>query len=185
MDKKFSVREIALCGLFTGLITIGAWIRIPVPVVPFTLQFLFTMLAGLLLGKRLGAWSVLVYIVLGLAGMPIFSEGGGISYVLQPSFGYLPGFCLGAWYVGWQTEDKAACTMKHLLFTNFTGLGIVYLCGMVYYYIIANFVIGTPIAVGPLLLYCFVLAVPGDIFLCFLAAGLAKQCIPVVRAAEV
>ena len=66
-----SLRNQILCAIFTALIAIGAFIRIPVPVVPFTLQFLFTTLAGVLLGARLGALSVVIYIVLGLMGVPV------------------------------------------------------------------------------------------------------------------
>ena len=71
------------CGLFTALIEAGAFIKIPIPVVPFTLQYLFTMLAGLFLGSRRGMISVVAYMLLGLAGLPIFSEGGGIWYINQ------------------------------------------------------------------------------------------------------
>ena len=74
-------KSIIYCGLFTALIAVGAFIKIPVPVVPFTLQYLFTMLAGLLLGAHLGSLSVFAYMVLGLAGLPIFTEGGGLWYV--------------------------------------------------------------------------------------------------------
>ena len=56
---------------------------------------LFTALAGLLLGSRKGMISVVAYMLLGLAGLPIFSEGGGIWYIFKPSFGYIIGFCLG------------------------------------------------------------------------------------------
>lgn len=76
-------REIVLFGLFTALIAIGAFIRIPVPVCPFTLQLLFTTLAGLLLGSRKGALSVALYVLLGLVGVPVFTEGGGPSYIFQ------------------------------------------------------------------------------------------------------
>ena len=79
----------AICSLFTALTAVGAFIKIPIPVVPFTLQFLFTILAGLLLGARLGAVSMGAYAFLGLAGLPIFAEGGGFWYVLKPSFGYI------------------------------------------------------------------------------------------------
>ena len=51
-------KGVIYCGLFTALIAVGAFIKIPIPVVPFTLQYLFTMLAGLLLGSRLGTVSV-------------------------------------------------------------------------------------------------------------------------------
>ena len=86
-------RSLVYCALFTALIAVGAFIKIPIPVVPFTLQYLFTMLAGILLGSRLGSLSVLAYMILGLIGLPIFSEGGGIGYVFKPSFGYIIGFC--------------------------------------------------------------------------------------------
>ena len=88
-------KGVIYCGLFTALIAVGAFIKIPIPVVPFTLQYLFTMLAGLLLGSRLGTVSVLSYMLLGLAGLPIFSEGGGLWYVFKPSFGYIIGFAVG------------------------------------------------------------------------------------------
>ena len=84
-------KEIVLFGLFTALTAIGAFIRIPVPVCPFTLQLLFTTLAGLILGSRRGALSVGLYVLLGLSGVPVFTEGGGpatkkqvpISFFLQ------------------------------------------------------------------------------------------------------
>ena len=93
-------RSMILCALFAALIAAGAFLRIPIPVVPFTLQYLFTMLAGLLLGPRLGATAVGVYIVLGLAGLPVFTQGGGPGYIFQPSFGYIIGFAVAAYVNG-------------------------------------------------------------------------------------
>ena len=122
--------------------------------------------------------SVGLYAVLGLVGLPIFAEGGGIWYVLKPSFGYIIGFALGSLVTGLMVEKQKNLTMGRLLAANFTGLAIVYACGMIYYYIICNFVIGTPIAFWPLFLYCFLLAVPGDICLCFVGAFLAKRLRP-------
>ena len=83
-------RNMVLCAMFTVLVAIGAFIRVPVPFVPFTLQVLFTTLAGLILGPKLGAMSVTLYVALGLLGLPIFASGGGIGYVFQPTFGYFP-----------------------------------------------------------------------------------------------
>ena len=105
--------------------------------------------------------------------------GGGPGYIFQPTFGYLIGFALGARITG--ILSKGEPTMKKLLAANFAGLMVVYLCGMVYYYIIGNFVINQPIALWPLFLYCFILAVPGDIALCIGAAFLGKKLIPLLR----
>ena len=177
-QKKINTKDMIMCALFTALIAVGAFIKVPVPVVPFTLQFLFTMLAGLIMGGRLGAVSVGLYAVLGLVGLPIFAEGGGIWYVMKPSFGYIIGFAMGSLVTGLMVEKLEKLTTGRLLAASFTGLAIVYACGMIYYYIICNFVIGTPIAFWPLFLYCFLLAVPGDICLCFIGALLAKRLRP-------
>lgn len=179
--KKISTREMVLCALFAALIAVGAFIRVPLPVVPFTFQFLFTMLAGLLLGGRLGATSVALYILSGLIGLPVFAEGGGFSYLLRPSFGYLIGFCAGAYVTGVMANKVPKPSFSRLLLANFTGLAIVYVMGLAYYYVLCNYVIGTPIAMWPLFLYGFLLSVPGDILLCFLGATLAGRLIPIVR----
>ena len=179
-ERGDRTKNMILSAIFVALIAAGAFIRIPVPIVPFTLQYLFTMLAGLLLGSKRGAVTVCVYIVLGLIGLPIFAEGGGIGYVFQPSFGYLIGFAAGAFVTGYITEKAALPSMKRIIAANFAGLGIVYFTGMLYYYLISMF-LGTPIGLWPLFLYCFILAVPGDIALCILGALLGRRLIPLIR----
>lgn len=181
MEQKSRIQKMAMCSLFTALTAVGAFIKIPIPVVPFTLQFLFTMLAGLFLGGKLGAISVGAYALLGLAGLPVFAEGGGFWYIIKPSFGYIIGFVLGSYVTGKLMEKREGMTYGRILAANFIGLGIVYGVGMVYYYVICNFVIHTPIGIGPLFLYCFLLAVPGDIGLCFGAAALAKRVRPMIE----
>ncbi|MDO4321987.1 MAG: biotin transporter BioY [Lachnospiraceae bacterium] len=185
MKGRITTKEMTLCAMFTVLIAVGAFIKVPVPVVPFTLQFLFTMMAGLLLGGRLGAFCVALYAVLGLAGLPVFAEGGGFWYILKPSFGYIIGFAVGSYVTGKMTENSDNPGFGRILAANFVGLAIVYGFGMIYYYVICNFVINSPIGVWPLFLYCFILAVPGDICLCFLAAALTKQLKPVLSKAEI
>lgn len=179
-----STRNLVLCSLFAALIAVGAFIKIPIPVVPFTLQFLFTMLAGLLLGGKYGAISVCAYIVMGLIGLPIFTEGGGLLYVLKPTFGYIIGFAVGSYVTGKLANSVPNPGYCRLLAANFAGLGIVYLFGMVYYYFISNFYLGKHIGIWPLFLYCFFLAVPGDIALCFLGAVLGKRLIPLMKRME-
>ncbi|NCC54715.1 MAG: biotin transporter BioY, partial [Erysipelotrichia bacterium] len=102
---KLSIKSMCLCSLFAVLIAVGAFIKIPISIVPITLQTLFVVLAGIILGKRDAFISVLLYIVIGLIGIPVFANGGGIAYVLQPSFGYLLGFMLVAYFIGYFSES--------------------------------------------------------------------------------
>lgn len=178
--ERNKTRELVFCGLFTALIAVGAFIKVPVPVCPFTLQLLFTTLAGMLLGARLGLVAVTVYLVLGLMGVPVFTEGGGPGYLLQPTFGYLIGFALGAWLTGFIARSVPMPSLKRLLAANFAGLAVVYALGMFYVYIINNFYLGHALGLWPLFLYCFVLAVPGDICLCIVAAFIGRRLIPVL-----
>ncbi|MEY8339107.1 biotin transporter BioY [Lachnospiraceae bacterium 62-35] len=182
MKKGVSqTRDMILCGMFAALIAAGAFIKIPIPVVPFTLQFLFTTLAGLFLGGKLGALSVCLYIGVGLMGLPVFASGGGPAYVLQPSFGYLIGFVLGTWLTGTMAHGKQGNPSDKQLFAAcFAGLLVVYACGMAYYWMISTFYLGTGIGLFPLFLYCFVLAVPGDIVLCLVSVALGKRLLPVL-----
>lgn len=173
--KPLGTKDMILCALFSALIVVGAYIKIPIPVVPFTLQFLFTNLAGLLLGSRQGFIATGTYIFIGLLGLPIFASGGGIGYIFQPTFGYIIGFVLGAWLAGFIVEHSKAPGTRTMLTASFANLAVVYAMGMVYYYLMANYYLGTPIGAKALMLYCFVLAIPGDIVLCLCSALLAKR----------
>lgn len=83
---------------------------------------------------------------------------------------------LGAYVTGFLTEQNSS--YKQLILANFAGLLVVYLCGMVYYAAISAFYLHNPIGYSPYSSYCFLLAVPGDIVLCVVAAILAKRLIP-------
>ena len=168
------LRNITQMSLFIALITAGAYIRIPVPVCPFTLQFLFTTLAGIILGRKYGALSVAGYAALGLLGAPVFTGGGGLSYVLQPTFGYLLGFIAGTYITG-TIAEKGEPTAKRLTASAFAGLLAVYALGMGWYWVISNFFLGTHIGLWALFLYCFLLAVPGDIFLCLVSGAAGRS----------
>lgn len=76
---------------------------------------------------------------------------------------------------GLDLREERGLLFRQDSFCKSGGLLVVYLFGMVYVYIINNFYLGTPIGVWPVVLYCFVLAVPGDICLCILAAMLASR----------
>ncbi|MBN1785396.1 MAG: biotin transporter BioY [Candidatus Methanofastidiosa archaeon] len=93
--------DLALSALFATLTAVGAFIQIPFVPVPITLQTFFVLLSGLLLGARLGAFSQIIYVLMGVIGLPVFAGGtSGIGVVTGPTGGYLIGFVAGAYVVG-------------------------------------------------------------------------------------
>jgi biotin transport system substrate-specific component len=107
--------------------------RLPFSLVPFTLQTLAVLLTGVALGSRMGAASVLLYLAEGAMGLPVFAQGGaGIAYLLGPTGGYLFGFVLAAYLVGWLAErswDRHIVTMAVSLML---GNVVLYACGLLW-----------------------------------------------------
>lgn len=181
-NNKMNIRTLILCGLFTALIAVGALIKIPLPGIPFTLQILFVLLAGLLLGSRAGLVSVLVYIFVGLAGIPVFSGGGGLAYVFQPTFGYIIGFALGAFVTGWIAERKPEPSTLRLILAAMAGTAVIYALGLIWYYFIANYYLNTPMGVGALMVSGLLMTLPADIIKIGLSVVLAKRLAPFIHA---
>ncbi len=95
------VRDAGLVVAFSLLIALTAQIEVPAWPVPFTLQTLGVLLTGAVLGSRRGALSIMLYLVEGAAGLPVFAGGaGGAPYLWGPTGGYLVGFVAAAWLVG-------------------------------------------------------------------------------------
>jgi len=97
---KLAAVDIAECALFAALMVAGAFISIPLPIMKLTFQTAFAVLAGLMLGWKKGMLATSAYAVLGLIGIPVFTDGGGIFYVIKPSFGYIIGFIAAAGVAG-------------------------------------------------------------------------------------
>ena len=98
-----TTKRLVRISYFTLLTVVGGLIKIPAGPVSFTLQTLFVILAGFVLGARDGMFSQVAYMLIGLIGLPVFTGGGGFGYVFQPSFGYIVGFCFGAFASGMMT----------------------------------------------------------------------------------
>ena len=180
MNRNSTV-SLAYIALFAALTAIGAFIKIPLPYVPFTLQVLFVFFAGSLLGSKRGMQSQLVYVGIGLAGLPVFTQGGGIGYFLQPTFGYLLGYIAGAFVVGWMIERIDNPKTYHFIFANLAGLLVVYLIGVPYLYMALNVWMGIPSSWAHVWMIGFVYSILGDIVISVIAGVLVKRLYKVFR----
>lgn len=173
--KRNSTVSLTFIALFAALTAIGAFIKIPLPYVPFTLQVLFVFFAGSLLGSKRGMQSQLVYVGVGLAGLPVFTQGGGIGYFLQPTFGYLLGYIAGAFVVGWIIERIENPKTYHFILANLAGLLVVYLIGVPYLYMALNLWMGIPSSWAHVWMIGFVYSILGDIVISVIAGVLVTR----------
>lgn len=115
--SKFKVVDLVYCAMFATLMMIGANITSFAPFmvvggVPITLQSFFAILAGLMLGSKRGAIAVTVYMLIGLAGAPVFARfSGGFSQILSPTFGFIVAFIFAAYIAGKMIEKNRSKTM--------------------------------------------------------------------------
>ena len=157
---KNKTRMMILAALFAALTAVGAFIRFPLGAMSVTLQFMFTAMAGVLLGAKWGAVSQTVYVVLGLVGLPVFTMGGGIGYVMQPSFGFLLGLIPTAWVIGRLTEKENG--HWRIALACLAGLAVLYLIGLPYMYLIMKLYLHKSITVWTAVKAGMLVYLPGD-----------------------
>ena len=155
-----SARKLVYTALFAALTAAGAFLRIPLGVSSITLQFLFTAMAGVLLGAGGGALSQAVYVALGLLGLPIFTAGGGFGYVLQPTFGFLLGLIPAAAVIGAMTRRSSSPV--RIALACVVGLAVLYAIGVPYMALILNGYMGKGMSVSGLLWAGMLPFLPGD-----------------------
>jgi biotin transport system substrate-specific component len=137
--------------MFGSLTAIGAYIMIPLPPVPITFQTLFLNLAGALLGGYLGALSQVVYILLGVIGLPVFAGGkAGLGVLLGPTGGYLFGFVLAAFVVGKLIAVKKDPGLIWTILSMLAGMVVIYFLGILQLTLVARLSVEKAIVVGAL-----------------------------------
>lgn len=111
------------------LLALSARIQVPMWPVPMTMQTLAVLAIGMVLGARLGAATVGLYLLEGAAGMPVFAGGGGLAYLAGPTGGFLLGFLPSAALVGWLADRGVTRTMAGSFLAALPGLAAVYVLG--------------------------------------------------------
>lgn len=154
------IRTMTRVALFAALTAVGAFIRIPLGYSSITLQTFFTAMAGCVLGPWYGALSQLVYVALGLVGLPIFTQGGGIGYLMQPTCGFLIGLIPAAWVIGRIAERKPE--PKQIVPACLLGYGVLYAIGVPYMALILNTFLGKGMGFSAIMWAGMIPFLPGD-----------------------
>lgn len=172
-------RSLILAALFGALTAVGALIRIPAPISAFTLQMFFTAMAGILLGPKWGAASQAVYVLLGLAGLPVFISGGGPGALLQPTGGFLPGLIVSAWVTGRAAEGKSG--IKPLFGACLLGLAALYAVGLPWMHGILTVYLERDWTLGQTLWSGMLVFLPWDLAKALVTALLCARIRPALR----
>ena len=168
------MQTLALVPLFAALTAAGALIRLPLWPVPVTMQTLAVLLSGVALGARAGSLSQLVYLLVGLMGLPVFSGGGGPAYIMTPSFGYLLGFILAPAVVGAILGKSEISALKAFI-AALTGTAAIYAVGFPYLAFYLTVVTEKPDALRLAIQAGVLVFLPGDILKCLLLALVAPR----------
>jgi biotin transport system substrate-specific component len=171
--KENPVRLALFGALFAALTACGAFIRIPIPAVPVTLQTLFVFLSGGLLGSKTGFLSQCIYLTMGLIGLPVFSGSGGLGYVFHPSFGYLVGFPFAAALVGILVKmfqgsktRKIRSKLSEIIYIALiysAGSFIIYVFGIFYLSYYTYYIIGQELHISNIIWAGCIIFIPTDI----------------------
>lgn len=193
MSKRVGVRKLAEIALFTALIIVGGFIRFPIGAIPVTLGTLFVLLGGALCGKIVGAIAPIIYLIIGLIGIPVFSAGGGITYILYPTFGYLLGFVFAGLIAG---IAKKGFVKK--LVCNLIGVLVIHVVGVLYFYFMSNFYLqaldlmhqtatqnpiysGASVTLGQAIITGSLIFLPIDILSAVISALIANKLQPIIN----
>ncbi|GAB4115723.1 MAG: biotin transporter BioY [Candidatus Caldatribacteriota bacterium] len=157
--NKISLRQITLSSLFAALTAAGAFISISLSPVPLSLQTFFTLLAGMTLGSIIAMSSQLIYVLLGVIGLPIFAGfRAGIGVLFGPTGGFLWGFIIAAYLMGKLVEyRKGEKSVKFYFLVGLWGTLVIYLLGILQLSLVTTMGIKRALMVG------LVPFIPGDI----------------------
>jgi biotin transport system substrate-specific component len=180
MNGKLRTVDLTLASMFIVLLAVGANITTFVPFlvvggVPITLQTFFAILAGLVLGSRLGVITTSVYAFIGLVGIPVFAQfGAGLGHLFKPTFGFILSYILVAYIVGKMVEKKKK--VSSFIIAALVGMVINYVIGTNWMYFAYKIWAEAPEGFTYSLAWLWMLApLPKDIILAVFAGIMAYR----------
>lgn len=164
--------------LFLALMILSAYLQITLPT-PFfsmhiTMQLFTCMVCGFCLPVSYSALCMGVYILIGLAGLPVFASGGGIQYLMKPTFGFVLGFLFCTIACSYFRQRKNPTSQKEYFLIGLIGLFLFYLMGNVYYYFSFPILMQTRIPLWLSLFNGVIVSILPDLCLCFFACRVSK-----------
>lgn len=177
--KKSTTRELALIAMGAALIAVCSWLAVPTAI-PFTLQTFAICLVAAVFGLRMGLWTVAVYLLLGAAGVPVFSGfRGGLGALLGVTGGYMLGFVFTALTVG-LAVDRFGRKTPVLIASMALGILLCYAFGTAWFVLVYSRSSG-PVGVGTALGWCVLPYVLPDAVKIALATLLTRRLYPVLN----
>jgi biotin transport system substrate-specific component len=148
MNQTDSLQPMVHAALFVALISMGAFIAIPIGPVPIVLQNMFVLLAGLILGPAWGAGCVAVYLLVGMAGLPVFAGGtSGIGKLFGPTGGYLLGYLPAVLVTGTVSRVLGKTAFRDVL-AMIAGSAVLYSIGVPWLKLAFSLSWGQAVAMG-------------------------------------
>ena len=145
--SMFTVKELVLISMMTAVTAVCSWISVPSEI-PFTLQTFAVCLAAAMLGWKRGTLSVLIYVLLGAVGVPVFAGmTGGVGILAGPTGGYIIGFIPAAIIIG-LAADKWERKALPLIVAMVLGVLVCYLIGTIWFMVVTGMGIGESLMLG-------------------------------------
>ena len=137
MNKSKSY-SIVLMGLFVAIMAVCAWVSIPMVPIPITLQTMGVFITASILGAKKGTLSIIIYILLGAIGLPVFSNfTGGLGIILSPTGGFILCFIFTTIITGFILEHFKCSILTNIIAMT-SGLVACYLIGTIWYCVYAG-----------------------------------------------
>jgi len=169
-------RKLAMTSIMAALMCIAGMLVhwVSPALVPFSVLPVLVFMSGIILGAEYAAMAMLVYLVLGLFGLPVFSSApfGGLGYILKPTFGFILGYVAAAYVIGRVYREGS---LPRAIIGVLAGLVTVYLFGLSYLYVILHWVLHRPISVAYVITIGFVPFILGDLLKAAIAVWVGQE----------